>query len=380
MSLDALQAPAIMTPSGLVHGQAVLVAAGRIQGLCAASDVPVAARLHAWSEGVLLPGLIDVQVNGGGGVLFNDQPSVAGIEAIAAAHRPYGTTGLLPTLISSDRATMAAAIQAVDAAIAQGVPGVLGIHLEGPFLAVAKAGIHDAGHFAPLDQDGIDLLCSLKHGKTLVTVAPEQASAAAIRTLVDAGIVVALGHSNASYEQAMTAIAAGASGVTHLYNAMSGLGSRAPGVVGAALSSDVWAGVIADGIHVHPAALKLAVRAKGAGRVMLVTDAMPSVGASNHQFRLNGETITLRDGRLTNDAGVLAGSHLNMAQALRFAADQLGFGLDMAVTMASAAPAAFLGLDAELGAIQPGARANLLLLDAAGQPRQSWIDGIASTG
>ncbi|GAB4138909.1 MAG: N-acetylglucosamine-6-phosphate deacetylase [Sphingomonadales bacterium] len=377
MSLEAIQAPAIMTPSGLVHGQAVLVAAGRVQGLCAASAVPAGALVHAWPEGVLLPGLIDVQVNGGGGVLFNDQPSIAGIEAIAAAHRHYGTTALLPTLISSDRATMAAAIQAVDAAIAQAVPGVLGIHLEGPFLAPAKAGIHDAGHFAQLDQDGIDLLCSLKRGKTLVTLAPEQASPEAIRALAAAGVIIALGHSNASYEQAMAAIEAGASGVTHLYNAMSGLGSRAPGLVGAALDSDVWAGVIADGIHVHPAALKLAVRAKGARRVMLVTDAMPSVGAAANQFRLNGETITLRDGRLTNDAGVLAGSHLNMAQALDFAADQLGLGLEAAVTMASAAPASFLGLDGELGAIRPGARANLLLLDGAGQPRQCWIDGIA---
>lgn len=377
MSLQALQAPAILTPSGLIHGQAVLVAAGRIQGLCAASDVPAAAQNHAWSEGVLLPGLIDVQVNGGGGVLFNDQPSVAGIEAIAAAHRRYGTTGLLPTLISSDRATMAAAIAAVDAAIAQAVPGVLGIHLEGPFLAPAKAGIHDATQFAPLDESGIALLCSLKRGKTLVTLAPEQAAPEAIRALVAAGVVVAMGHSNASYEQAIAAIEAGASGVTHLYNAMSGLGSRAPGLVGAALDSDVWAGVIADGIHVHPAALSLAVRAKGAGRVMLVTDAMPSVGAGTDRFQLNGETITLRDGRLTNEAGVLAGSHLNMAQAVRFAADQLGLGLERAVAMASASPAAFLGLDSELGAIRPGARANLLLLDGAGQPRQCWIDGIA---
>jgi N-acetylglucosamine-6-phosphate deacetylase len=325
---------------------------------------------------LLLPGFIDVQVNGGGDVLFNDAPTPEGIAAIGAAHRRFGTTGFLPTLISDDLDTVAAAIAAVDEAIAMGVPGVLGIHIEGPFLAAPRRGIHRADKLRVLHDEDIALLTSLRRGRTLVTLAPEAATPAQIRRLVEAGVIVALGHSEADYDTTRAAFATGASGVTHLFNAMSGLGHRAPGMVGAALEDDaIYAGVIADGHHLHPAALRVAVKAKGPERIMLVTDAMPSVGSDASGFDLQGRHIRRNGDRLADDAGTLAGSTLTMAGAFANVIAQTGASIPDASRMASATPAAFLGLTDRLGHIAPGMQADLVALDEAGQVTATWIAG-----
>jgi N-acetylglucosamine-6-phosphate deacetylase len=370
----------------LVNGRVVLPGGVR-EGLSVVVDGPVIASVsgspHSSAAIVdlggatLLPGFIDIQVNGGGGVLFNDCPTPEGIAAIGAVHRRFGTTGFLPTLISDDLETVARAIAAVDEAIAARVPGVLGIHIEGPFLAEPRRGIHRADKLRSLRDEDIALLTSLKRGRTLLTVAPEAVTPAQIRELVTAGVIVALGHSEADYECTRSAFVAGARGVTHLFNAMSGFAHRAPGMAGAALENDgVFAGVIADGHHIHPAALRIAVKAKGADRIMLVTDAMPSVGSHCSEFDLQGRPIRLARGMLADEAGTLAGSHLTMAGAFANVMEQTGLGLDKASRMASATPAAFLGLDGRVGSIAPGKQADLLAMDATGRVIASWIAGV----
>ncbi|WP_286829650.1 MULTISPECIES: N-acetylglucosamine-6-phosphate deacetylase [Kordiimonas] len=329
----------------------------------------------------LVPGFIDTQVNGGGGVLLNDAPTVEGIRKIAEAHRAYGTTSMLPTLISDDLNVVAQAIEAVDAAIEVGVPGIIGIHIEGPFLSGARKGIHDADKFRTLDADAVKLLSSLKFGKTLVTLAPECTTPDMVRRLVGAGVIVAAGHTAASYEETMAAIKAGLTGFTHLHNAMTPMTSRAPGVVGAALDSRMtFAGIIADGFHVHGASLRTALYAKGADQLMLVTDAMPSVGAKEKNFTLQGLPITVENGRCTGPDGTLAGSDLDMASAVRNAVALMGVPLDTASRMASRSPARFLGLEHEIGDIRAGMRADLCVLDGEDQVTEVWIGGERHTG
>ncbi len=365
----------VLTPAGFEEGRCVLIEAGRIAALIPAADCPADAEGRSL-DGDLLPGFIDLQVNGGGGVLFNDQSTVDGIAAIAAAHRRFGTTGLFPTLISDDLDVVARAITAVDAAIEQGVPGILGIHIEGPFLNPAKKGIHDAAKFRTLDADAIDLISSLRNGRTLVTLAPELAPPGAVRALVDRRVIVAAGHTDATYEQVRAALDDGLSGFTHLYNAMTQLGSRAPGVVGAALADRTsWCGLIVDGHHVHPAALRVALAARGADHLVLVTDAMPTVGSDTKQFTLNGQTIIADDGRCVSPDGTLAGSDLDMAMAVRNAQRLMGVDFATAVRMASTAPASAMRMSAERGEIRPGLAADLVLVDDRKQVIETWIAG-----
>jgi N-acetylglucosamine-6-phosphate deacetylase len=333
--------------------------------------------IYDLNGGMLLPGFIDLQVNGGGGVLFNAAPTVESLRSIGAAHRQFGTTGFLPTLITDSFAVMRQAVAAVEQAIREGVPGVLGIHLEGPFLNPQRRGAHDAGKFCLLNQEGFEIVTSLAAGKTLVTLAPELTSAAMISRLVEHGVIVCAGHSAATYEQARDAIAAGVSGFTHLYNAMTPLQSREPGMVGAALAdTHTWFGIIADGHHSHPAAFRIAVAAKQAGGAVLVTDAMPTVGSQGAAFELNGETLVARDGRIVNAAGKLAGSDLDMLSAVNNAAAFARLDWFEAVRMATAYPSRALGLDGELGAIKAGYRASLVALDGERRIRASWIDGV----
>jgi N-acetylglucosamine-6-phosphate deacetylase len=375
MTRKALLARHTLTPNGFEPGLCVLVDRGRIEAVLPAADCPGdAERIEL--DGDLLPGFIDLQVNGGGGILFNDHPNVEGIAAIAEAHRRFGTTGLLPTLISDDLEIVARAIAAVDEAIEKGVPGILGIHIEGPFLNPARKGIHDSSKFRALDDDSIALLCSAKRGRTLVTLAPERAPPGAVRALAERGIVVAAGHSDASAEEVEAALEQGLAGFTHLYNAMSQLGSRAPGMVGAALADrDRWCSIIVDGHHVHPVALRVALAAKGADKLVLVTDAMPNVGSSEASFTLGGTTITAHDGRLTGPDGTLAGSDLDMGRAVRNAERLLGIDYATAVRMASESPARALGLEKERGAIRAGLAADLVLVDAERNVVGTWIAG-----
>jgi N-acetylglucosamine-6-phosphate deacetylase len=357
---------------------AVVIEDGRITALVsdAAPQLGSADEQVDLGGGWLLPGFIDAQVNGGGGVLFNNTPDVDSLRTLAAAHRRFGTTGLLPTLISDDVQVMRRAIDATRAAIAQGVPGVLGIHLEGPYIAPARKGTHDAKKFRVPDADEIAMAASLDNGVTLLTLAPERVPLESIRALVERGVIVAAGHTAASYEEARAGLDAGIRGFTHLYNAMSPLTGREPGAVGAALEDrDSWIGIIADGVHVHPASLRVALAAKPRGKVMLVTDAMPPVGADSPSYELYGEVITAVDGVVRNAAGSLAGSALDMATAVRNAVHLLGLPLDEAARMASRYPAQFLNLDDRLGEIAEGYQADLVLLDDALQVRATWIAG-----
>ncbi|HJU08291.1 MAG TPA: N-acetylglucosamine-6-phosphate deacetylase [Rhodanobacteraceae bacterium] len=366
----------VLTNAGFENDLGVLIEGERIVAIAPLQelrDMQIERRdLHG---AYLVPGFIDCQVNGGGDVLFNDNPSVEAIARIAQAHRQFGTTGLLPTLISTDIGTMRAAIDAVYRAIEQGVPGVLGIHLEGPFLAAARKGVHDPNVFRAPSREEIELVCSLKRGRTLLTVAPECVSLEAIRELSERDVIVCVGHTAADYAQTRAALDAGARGFTHLFNAMTPMGSREPGVVGAALSDPAsWCGMIVDGFHVHPVTLRVALAAKARGKIFLVTDAMPPVGGANATFKLGDLTIECRDGRCTTGDGTLAGSSLDMAGAVRNAVTQIGIPLTDAVRMASTYPADFLGSNGR-GRIAPGCRADLVVLDQNLDVRETWIGG-----
>ena len=329
---------------------------------------------------LLLPGFVDVQVNGGGGVLFNGDPTVEGIRTIADAHRQYGTTGLLPTLITDDLAVVGRAIAAVDEAIRVGIPGVLGIHLEGPYLNPERKGAHDGSKLRRLDLGGVPLLTSPQRGRTLVTLAPEVTDPGAIEALIAAGAIVSAGHTNGTSTTIEASFRRGVRGVTHLFNAMSQLVSRAPGVVGATLNSpDCYAGLIVDGRHVDPEVLKIALRCRPLDRYMLVTDAMPCVGSSSDTFVLQGRTVRVRDGVCVDDNGTLSGAALDMATAVRNAVTMLGLGIEDAVRMASEYPARFLGLDKQIGRVHPGFRANLVVMNDRLEVDGVWVDGVNET-
>jgi N-acetylglucosamine-6-phosphate deacetylase len=376
MMTTALVNARVLAAQGWRDDVAVVVEGGRIRELAAARELPAGTRTHDLSGRMLLPGFIDCQVNGGGGVLFNDLPSVEGIRAIGSAHRRFGTTGFLPTLISDTIDKMRAAIAAADLAMTEAVPGVLGIHLEGPFISRERKGVHAEKFLHAPDADELRVAESLQRGRTLLTIAPECVTPDAIRHLVAAGVIVAAGHTNADYATARAALDAGVRGFTHLFNAMSPLTSRAPGVVGAALDDPgSWCGVIVDGHHVDAASLRIALRAKPRGKLFLVTDAMPPVGASDPAYMLNGEPITVRDGICQTASGTLAGSALSMIEAVRNTVEMLDVPLEEAARMASTYPADFLGLGATHGRIEAGLSADFTVVDANLQVTETWIGG-----
>ena len=371
----AIVADTVFDGQALHRGGAVIVEGTDIVALVARGDLPAEIPRRDMPEGAwLAPGFIDVQVNGGGDVLFNDTPTPAGIAAIVAAHRRFGTTGLLPTLISDSAEKMREAGAAVTAAAGMS-PGVLGIHFEGPFLSPERAGVHDPAMFRPPAPEDVELLCARRGGATLVTLAPECVPPGFVASLARAGVRVALGHSMASYAETRAAIAEGLTGFTHLFNAMRPLAAREPGPIAAALEEKrAFYGLIVDGAHVAPAMLRLGLR--GAGQAMLVSDAMPPVGGTQHRFRLAGKPIRVQDGRCTTEDGTLAGSALDMASAVRNCVQLLDMTLPDALRLASGAPAAFLGLGDRLGHIAPGARADLVALEPAEvRVLATWVAG-----
>lgn len=372
---SALTNGRVLLADGLQDGLCVIIEDGRITGI--REEAPKGAKIFDLEGRFLLPGFIDVQVNGGGGRLFNDDPSPETIAAMTAAHRRFGTTGMLPTLISDDVSVVERAIGAVDRAIEDGVPGVLGVHIEGPFLSRSRRGIHLASMLQPFDDRFVDMLCSARNGRTLLTVAPECISPAQISRLVEAGVIVSAGHSDADYETVRAARDAGMSGFTHLFNAMSQLTNRAPGMVGAALEDrTTFAGIIVDGHHLHPATFRVGLQAKGIDHLMLVTDAMPTVGADDSEFMLQGRAIRKDGDKLVSSDGVLAGSTLTMAGAISNAMEQGGLDLASAVKMATSTPARFLGLAREIGTIAAGCRADLVAMDEDLQVTTTWIGGL----
>ncbi|HEX4269351.1 MAG TPA: N-acetylglucosamine-6-phosphate deacetylase [Steroidobacteraceae bacterium] len=373
----ALHNGRVLRGQALVEGQCVLLEGGRILDIVPEKHPGCrGATRYDLRGNLLLPGFIDSQVNGGGGVLFNDSPSVDAIRQIGRAHRRFGTTSFMPTLISADLDVVARAIAAARGAIEARVPGVLGIHIEGPFLNVERKGVHDPAKLRELDTSAVGLLTSLGIGRTLVTLAPEMTKPEIIRQLEAAGVIVSAGHTNATYAEVVAALHHGLTGFTHLFNAMSQLTGREPGVVGAALESvDSWCGIIVDGQHISPVVLRLAMRCKPSSRFMLVTDAMPSVGTNASSFKLEGRNITVSGSVCIDEDGRLAGSNIDMASCVRNAVSLLGVSLPEAVHMASLYPAEFLGLADELGRIERGYRANLVLADDKLNVLETWIDG-----
>lgn len=364
MTVTAYQGAAIFDGTALHDGKVLLAEDGICQGIV---DVaPAGAKVVDLAGGVITPGFVDLQVNGGGGVMFNEETTAEGIAAIAAAHASTGTAALLPTLITDTPARSRAAIAAVAEAIARGVAGVIGLHLEGPHLSLARKGAHDPALIrAMTDEDEALLIEAAAHlPNLLLTVAPESVTPAQITRLSRAGVIVSLGHSDCSYDTARESFAAGASCATHLFNAMSALTSREPGLVGAALECGVSVGLIADGIHVHPATIRAALAAKrGAGRIFLVTDAMSTVGSDIAEFTLNGRRILRRDGRLTLADGTLAGADLDMPRAIRVMTEEVGLDLSEALAMATSAPAAVLRDAKGFGHLRAGQPLNAVHLD-----------------
>jgi N-acetylglucosamine-6-phosphate deacetylase len=374
-SRHALAADQVFDGEILHRDAAVVIEGARIRSVTPRCDLPSAMPVCVMPPGTwLAPGFIDVQVNGGGDVLFNDMPTTEGILAIVAAHRRFGTTGLLPTLISDSTQKMQSAIKAVDTLVMR-EPGVLGIHLEGPFLSPEKPGAHDSRFFRmPTDED--KMLLSPRQGSMVVTLAPERVPPDFIKELTSAGIRVSLGHSMATYGETRAALAEGATGFTHLFNAMRPLTAREGGLIAAALeNSDIWFGLIVDGIHVDPAILRLALRSSG--RPMLVTDAMPPVGGVRQRFTLAGEEVTVQDGRCVRNDGTLAGAMLDMSSAVRNCVRLLGVPLESALRFASTHPAEFIGLGHELGRLAPHYRADIVAIDPNDfRILETWVAGV----
>jgi N-acetylglucosamine-6-phosphate deacetylase len=375
----ALAASFLFDGAVLRRDTAVVIEGGEIIAVMPRAELPANLAVLALPDGCwLAPGFIDLQVNGGGDVLFNNLPTAEGIRTIAAAHRRYGTTALLPTLISDTAETTMAALAAVRDVIAQ-EPSVIGVHLEGPFLSPERPGVHALRYIrTPTLQDAA-MLRPPGRGVMLITLAPERVPRGFIRQLVNAGVRVSLGHSMATYAETCAAMQEGMTGFTHLFNAMRPLGSREPGPIAAALdSSAAWFGVIADGIHVDPVMLRLALR--GAAKPILVTDAMPPVGGKLSEFSLYGEKIAARNGMCVRNDGALAGSMLDMATTVRNCVRLLGVSLELALRFASAHPAGFLGLERRLGGLAPGCRADMVAIDPERiEVLNTWVAGREAT-
>ena len=372
----ALTGARIFTGETFLDGHAVVIEGSRIARVVPEADIGAAERRDL-GGGLLAPGFIDVQVNGGGGALLNDNPSVETVRTIATSHRRFGTVGLLPTVITDAPQVIARAVTSVARAMADGVPGVLGIHIEGPFLDVARKGAHAARFIREMTEQDADAIAGFAmYCPVMLTLAPNRVKPALIKRLAQAGVLVSLGHSDASFAEARQALDSGARSITHLYNAMSQMTGREPGMVGAALADhDAFVGIIADGHHVHDAALKVAFAARPSSRMMLITDAMPTAAGGPDSFELQGRTVTRSKGRLSLPDGTLAGSDLTMDAAVRYCVEVLGLDLAQVLRMASLSPAAFLRCEHERGRIAPGYLASMVLLGEDLHVTQTWIDG-----
>jgi N-acetylglucosamine-6-phosphate deacetylase len=369
-----IAAPQLFDGTSLRGASLVTVSGGLIDSV-SYGQAPSPATVSLPADAILAPGFIDIQVNGGGGVLLNEEPTEEGVRRIVEAHRRTGTTGCLPTLISDYTDVIERLAAAAPASVQ--IPGVLGFHLEGPALNKARKGIHlESAIRAPSPRDLAAMQSIGSCGRSVVTVAPECVPPSLLDSLIEAGFRISAGHSEATAMQIRQSADGGLTGVTHLFNAMSQLSAREPGVVGAALDDErLFAGIICDGIHVDPASLRIAMRCKGRNRLMLVTDAMPLIGTDRTDFLLQGRRITLKGDRLVGPDGTLAGAHLTMIQAVHRAVALLGLTLADALTMASRTPAAFLGLEAELGAIAPGYRADLVAFTGNFEVIHTWVGG-----
>jgi N-acetylglucosamine-6-phosphate deacetylase len=375
----ALTAELVLERGVLREGVAVVVERGRIQGVVSRHDLGVGLPVHSLGDGILAPGFVDIQVNGGGGVLFNQDPTREGAIAIAQAHRRFGSTSIFPTVITDARQIMMEAADAAEALAGLGGSGVRGVHLEGPFIDPKRKGAHDPRFIRKPTPEDIDWLCSFGACNPLLTVAPNMVEPDTIRKLTAAGVVVSLGHSDASAAEALAAIDAGAKGFTHLFNAMSGMSGRGPGMIGAALSAKgSYSGLIADGHHVDKVALKAAIAAIGRDHVVLVSDAMPTAAGGPNVFTLQGRSVRVTEGKLQLADGTLAGANITLLDAVRYVVGELDLPLAVALRMASRNPAAFAGIENRVGRIATGADADFVHLSNALDVLETWVSGISS--
>jgi N-acetylglucosamine-6-phosphate deacetylase len=379
MTLTAIIGARIFDGETWHEDAALLLEDNRVQSIVATGDVPFDATVVDAVGGILVPGFIDLQVNGGGGMMLNDEPTVEGLRTICQAHARFGTTALLPTLITDTPEVTRSVIAAGRDAVRQELPGFTGLHLEGPHLSLARKGAHDPSLIRPMEESDLSLLLSCRDlfPAMMITIAPENVTEEQVSRLADAGFIVSIGHTDSMFETVERYARAGARTVTHLFNAMSPLGHREPGVVGAGLfNGHLHAGLIADGVHVHPAAMQIALRAKqGPGHIFVVTDAMSPIGTDVTSFTLNGREILRRDGRLTLVDGTLAGADIDMLASVRFLHGTLDLPLEEALRMVSRYPAEAAGLAGKKGSLKPGFDGDFVVLTDALDMKSTWIGG-----
>jgi len=375
--MKAIICDKVFDGENVLKNRAVLHDKGTIHSIVMSDQVPKSCEIEAYENCILAPGFIDLQVNGGGGVLFNDAQNSDSIRRIGNAHQCFGTTSFTPTLISDSDGKMQASLDEIQIVLEEGYENVLGVHFEGPFLDIAKRGAHRASQIRQISETDIQFLLENSRFVKLLTVAPENVGKNVIEILSKAGIRVCIGHSNATYEQTVAAVNAGASCFTHLFNAMSGFSARAPGVIGAALACETsWCGLIVDDFHVHPAALKIALASKPRGKCFLVTDSMSTVGTDRDTFNFFGEELRVRNDQIVSRDGVLSGSNLNMAKAVSNCAEVLELPVEEALRMASLYPAEFLGISDQFGKVAAGYKADLVILDNKFNVVKSWKSGL----
>ena len=327
-------------------------------------------------KGILTAGFIDYHVNGGGGLLFNFAPEAETLKTMLLAHAKFGTTALLPTLITDDLDTMSKAADAVAQVLSLETPGILGIHFEGPHLSVPKKGVHIESFIRPISDAEHSLFSRADLGIKLITLAPENVSDQDLETLINNDVKVSIGHTNADFDRAVSAVSSGADGFTHLFNAMSPFTSREPGVLGAALALDnTWCGIILDGHHMHYSSAKIAYKAKPKGKLLIVTDAMSTIGSSQENFDFFGIEVIKDGDKLATKQGTLAGSALDMVTAVKNAVNEVGIELAEALNMASLYPAEYLGISENSGSIQVGKQADLIVINDQFQVTNTWIAG-----
>ncbi|PWD88214.1 N-acetylglucosamine-6-phosphate deacetylase [Ignatzschineria cameli] len=338
----ALVAPTIFDGEQLHQESAILLKNGLVEEILSANKIPSNYRVKEY-HGTLLPGFIDLQVNGGGGLLFNDAPHLTGIQQILKAHRTRGTAALLPTLITATDKVIREGLEAVAEGLKQGVPGLLGIHIEGPMINPERKGIHKAANIRLLSDEMIDLICDYPKMPRLITLAPEMVPLTIIEKLTESGAIIFAGHTECAPNQLNEALAAGVKGFTHLYNAMPQMSSRNPATTGYALQSkESYASIINDTFHVDPLMVKLAYQSKPKGKLFLVSDAMSSIGSDQKAFYLDEQQIYVEQGRLTNSQGTLAGAHIDMARSILNAIQLLDISLSEALAMGTSIPAKVL--------------------------------------
>lgn len=381
----------IFTGHEFLEGHSLVIRNGHIESILPeGATLPEGERVLLPPDQLIAPGFIDAQVNGAGGILFNETPTSHAVRDIGNALRRFGVTGYLPTFITDRREGMVAACAAALTAAEPAGSMILGVHLEGPFIGPSRPGVHNPAFIRKPDENDFDLLENTARdfgpdARLLLTLAPETVSETEITRLAQAGVIVSLGHTGSTFEQAKKGVAAGARGFTHLFNAMPPVANREPGPVGAALdSAEAFCGIIADGIHVHPVLLRAVLATKVPGTVFLVSDAMPPVGTDQKSFILYGKEIYRRDGRLVTADGVLAGADIDMLAAVRNCVTLLGLDLAEALRMAALYPARFLKLDHRTGSIAPSLRADLVLLSCWQEPQKlkveaTWVAGNMSS-